>query len=107
MTPKNLYQTVTCLSYLKHTLKTCVTGTQIKTTTIRTKIKKIRERFFSIERETMISDKLTIVTGILEVLLFGGSVYGFSFLQTIMEKEFVYWKYFWKGSKFELICHRA
>ena len=50
----------------------------------------------------MISDKLTIVAGILEVLLFGGSVYGFSFLQTIMEKEFVYWKYFWKGSKMNL-----
>ena len=55
----------------------------------------------------MISDKLTIVAGVLEVLLFGGSVYGFSFLQTIMEKEFVYWKYFWKGSKNELFCHRT
>ena len=43
----------------------------------------------------MISDKLVIAIGILEVLLFGGVVYGFSFLQTVLEKEFTYWEYFW------------
>ena len=49
----------------------------------------------------MISDKLVIAIGILEVLLFGGVVYGFSFLQTVLEKEFTYWEYFWfPGCKF-------
>ena len=43
----------------------------------------------------MISDTLVVVIGILEVLFFGGVVYGFSFLQTVFEKEFVYWDYFW------------
>ena len=56
----------------------------------------------------MISDKLVIAIGILEVLLFGGVVYGFSFLQTVLEKEFTYWEYFWYlGCKFFLFYRQT
>lgn len=39
----------------------------------------------------MISNKISYVFGLIEIFLFGGAVYGWSFLQYIFEAENVFW----------------
>ena len=40
----------------------------------------------------MISNKISYIFGLIEIFLFGGAVYGWSFLQYIFEAENVFWE---------------
>ena len=42
----------------------------------------------------MLSDKVVVGLAVLEVFLYGGAVYGFSFIQAILEAENIYWEDF-------------
>ena len=46
----------------------------------------------------MISNKIAFISGLIEIFLFGGAVYGWGFLQYILEAEEVFWDQLCKNS---------